>query len=301
MSLRSITKDELNGVLGEAIQAMPPLEFGGLVLTMHYCMFVEARAPFVTHEHQHPTYELTVHLGGVPLRNHIGQQVCTLSEEHRYTLLAFPPSLLHSRVQEDEGTSQILSFSFRLQGGDSHSRRVCRRIEKKLAEMGYEFPMTAVQREAVEALVTPPPPSLFRNEWLRAMIRCFVMDFLASPFAQFAQQPDMPEAGLENSIRNSILISLNSKPWTLADLGNAYNLSPRQLTRRFKAKFGTTIGRWDREARMQNARMLLETTENTVTDIAYTIGFPSLQAFTRFFHAHEGCSPSDFRARHRSQ
>ena len=83
--------------------------------------------------------------------------------------------------------------------------------------------------------------------------------------------------------------------------GQCVQPEPRQLSRRFKAKFGTTIGRWNREARMQNARMLLETTENTVTDIAYTIGFPSLQAFTRFFHAYEGCSPSEFRARRRSQ
>jgi AraC-like DNA-binding protein len=299
MGLRDINRGELNGILAEAIREMPPIEIGGLALTMHYCMYVEGPKHFHTPEHQHPTYELTVHLGGAPLDTSVGRNPHPLSEEREAVLLALPPSLLHSRTQVVDAMSQILSFSFRLQGRDAQARRLCRRINARLGELGYEVPLTPLQREAVERLVAPPPPSRFRNELLRSAVKCFVMEFLATSFAHVAQDPEIPDNELENSVRNSVFISLNRRPLTLATLSQAYSLSPRQLTRRFKAKFGMTIGHWQRQTRLENARELLESTEDTVTDIAYTTGFPSLQAFTRFFHACEGCSPSEFRARKR--
>ena len=301
MGLRDINRRELNGILAEAIREMPPVEIGGLALTMHYCMYVEGPAHFHTPEHQHPTYELTVHLGGAPLDTSVGSQAHTLSEERRGTLLAMPPSLLHSRTQTVDAMSQILSFSFRLQGRDAPSRRICRRINARLGDLGYEVPLTALQREAVERLVDPPPPSRFRNELLRSALKSFVMEFLAMSFAHVAQEPEIPDNELENSVRNSVYLGLNGRPLTLATLSQAYSLSPRQLTRRFKTKFGMTIGHWQRQTRLENAKELLESTENTVTDIAYTIGFPSLQAFTRFFHAGTGCSPSAFRAQCRAK
>lgn len=83
---------------------------------------------------------------------------------------------------------------------------------------------------------------------------------------------------------------------TRNDLAAALNLSPRTLDRYLKRE-GT--GFREIAVRTQHAlacRRLLEGRQS-ITEIAYSLGFTDAANFTRAFRAHAGCSPREFRER----
>jgi len=47
------------------------------------------------------------------------------------------------------------------------------------------------------------------------------------------------------------------------------------------------------------AKTMLNSTENSVTEIAKSCGFDNVYYFSRTFRIHEGISPSEYRNRHR--
>ena len=74
-------------------------------------------------------------------------------------------------------------------------------------------------------------------------------------------------------------------------------MSPRNFSRAFGAKTGSTPARFVERARLQCARVLLETTAETVEAIAAACGFGSADVMTRVMQRSLGVSPSDYRKR----
>ena len=72
-------------------------------------------------------------------------------------------------------------------------------------------------------------------------------------------------------------------------------MSTRTLSRRFEAETGRGALQWIRERRIDRARALLEDTDLSVTDIAFTTGFGSLGAFRRQFARATGTTPRSYR------
>ena len=58
---------------------------------------------------------------------------------------------------------------------------------------------------------------------------------------------------------------------------------------------GTTPISYRNGLRLAEARRLMQTTTLTIHDIAYHVGFQSVQEFNRLFRRETGCSPSQFR------
>jgi transcriptional regulator GlxA family with amidase domain len=74
-------------------------------------------------------------------------------------------------------------------------------------------------------------------------------------------------------------------------------MSPRNFSRAFSAKTGSTPGRFVERARLQRARLLLETTTQTVEAIAAACGFGSADVMARAMQRVLGVGPSDYRKR----
>ena len=77
-------------------------------------------------------------------------------------------------------------------------------------------------------------------------------------------------------------------------------LTARTLRRRFKAETGMTWRRFVREARMTQAINLLGSGRMRVSEVALSVGFRSIGAFTHAFSAQFGRTPSDFARNQRS-
>lgn len=89
------------------------------------------------------------------------------------------------------------------------------------------------------------------------------------------------------------------RSWRVERLAAHVGLSPAHLARRFRARFGHTLARYQLIQRVGAAQALLACTEEAVGTIGARVGLPDPHHFNKLFRRIAGCPPSEFRARHR--
>lgn len=83
--------------------------------------------------------------------------------------------------------------------------------------------------------------------------------------------------------------------FSLSDVAKALDRSPAYLTDLVRRKTGRTVVSWIVEYRMRSARKLLETTTQSVTQIAEKIGYEDTGYFIRQFRQLHGITPKAWR------
>jgi len=83
---------------------------------------------------------------------------------------------------------------------------------------------------------------------------------------------------------------------SLQELARAVAVSPRTLARKVEAGIGTTPQRFVQRVRVSHAVHLLETTRESVEEVAARVGYADSAAFRRTFRRHTGASPRVHRA-----
>ena len=86
-----------------------------------------------------------------------------------------------------------------------------------------------------------------------------------------------------------------NEPMSLRELAKIAMLSPYHFNRVFRLVTGVTPCRFLNVLRMEAAKRLLITTQSTVSDVCFGVGFNSLGSFTRDFRNFVGLPPSSFR------
>ena len=84
---------------------------------------------------------------------------------------------------------------------------------------------------------------------------------------------------------------------TLCDVAKAVGYSPAYLTNKVKRETGRTVNRWIIERRMAQALLLLNTTNQSVEQIATAVGYQNTCYFFRQFRQHKGTTPQVWRER----
>ena len=74
-------------------------------------------------------------------------------------------------------------------------------------------------------------------------------------------------------------------------------VSPAHLIRTFRRVFGETPHRYLQRRRVERAMFLLRSTDRSVTDVCFAVGFGSLGTFSRTFREIVGESPTVYRRR----
>ncbi len=90
-----------------------------------------------------------------------------------------------------------------------------------------------------------------------------------------------------------IILSRLNNPPTITELSLKTGTNQCYLKKGFKELFGTTVYDFVQEQRMLQAKMLLTTTDFTVSQVADHIGFSSLSNFSSAFKKHTGIFPSE--------
>lgn len=83
--------------------------------------------------------------------------------------------------------------------------------------------------------------------------------------------------------------------YNLRELAKAFRVSTRTMLRRFKAETGTSPLAFIHEARVRNARVLLESTDLPLVDIAARVGYTDLASFRRVFTRATNLTPGAYR------
>ena len=95
--------------------------------------------------------------------------------------------------------------------------------------------------------------------------------------------------------KTTLLLHENSSR-SVAEVASACSLSTSRLSHLFKAKIGTTVGKFRCTCRFKKAkRMLVDTPGVAIKEIAYTLGYHHTSSFTRAFEHEVGESPTDYR------
>ena len=85
------------------------------------------------------------------------------------------------------------------------------------------------------------------------------------------------------------------EPLTVPEIADLLDVSQRQLERQFKKHVGCTVVQFGLLRRLQNARLLLISTQLSIRQIATASGFNTLSHFAYSFGKFFGRRPSDYR------
>jgi transcriptional regulator GlxA family with amidase domain len=86
-----------------------------------------------------------------------------------------------------------------------------------------------------------------------------------------------------------------AQPLDIPSLAKLAHVSEAHFIRTFRATFGETPHRYLQRRRVERAMFLLGTTERSVTEICFDVGFASLGTFSRTFRDIVGESPTEYR------
>lgn len=80
-----------------------------------------------------------------------------------------------------------------------------------------------------------------------------------------------------------------------SDLASLVGYTEYYLTEKFKKETGMSVSSYIRRARIERAKMLLESTDQSVSEISEQLAFNTVNYFIQSFHDHMGCSPAQYR------
>jgi AraC-like DNA-binding protein len=88
-----------------------------------------------------------------------------------------------------------------------------------------------------------------------------------------------------------------AEPLDIPALARVAGVSEAHFIRTFRRTFGETPHRYLQRRRVERAMFLLRSSDRSVTDICFDVGFGSLGTFSRTFRAIVGVSPVAYRRR----
>jgi transcriptional regulator GlxA family with amidase domain len=129
----------------------------------------------------------------------------------------------------------------------------------------------------------------------RAARRCVVPPWRDGGQAQYIERPLPAEDGVTTAPTRGWALARLGEPLTLRQLAEHASMSVRTFTRRFRAETGASPGRWLLQQRVDRARLLLETTDLGVDQVARRSGFGTAGSLRQHFAAAIGVPPTTYR------
>ncbi len=113
------------------------------------------------------------------------------------------------------------------------------------------------------------------------------------------RQPRPSTAGLARDRRPlqrayELMLGDVARAWSLTELARECGISETRLKAGFRATYGLPVYSFLQEARLKEARRLLEMGSMSVTDVALSIGYASLSHFSSLFSRRFGIQPSKY-------
>ncbi|KXK62188.1 AraC family transcriptional regulator [Micromonospora rosaria] len=129
----------------------------------------------------------------------------------------------------------------------------------------------------------------------RAARRCVVPAWRDGGQAQYIERPVPRGPGTGVAATREWARQRLHEPLTLRDLAGHARMSVRTFVRHFRSETGLSPVQWLLQQRTDHARLLLETTDLPVDQVAHRAGFGTAAAFRQQLHQRIGVSPSAYR------
>jgi AraC-like DNA-binding protein len=142
---------------------------------------------------------------------------------------------------------------------------------------------------------TPPPASLLKLKFEELIVNILTNNNHMALRTYFS--------GLQSVTKPSIREIMEANFFTNLSLEEFAKLCARSLSafkQEFKTLYQTTPGKWLQEKRLEYARYLLETTDNTIEEICMETGFENRSHFIRVFKSKYGLPPGRMKTQMRA-
>jgi transcriptional regulator GlxA family with amidase domain len=131
----------------------------------------------------------------------------------------------------------------------------------------------------------------------------YLVVFMARPGGQSQFSVRLRARQSRNQVVRTVLDAVTADPagdHSLDAVARRVGVSVRQLTRLFRAEFGTTVTRFVEQTRLEAAQALLESGTDPLDVVARRSGFGSEETLRRAFQRELGVTPGTYRARFRT-
>lgn len=112
---------------------------------------------------------------------------------------------------------------------------------------------------------------------------------------EYSSTLSVREEAFIQRFRDVVTKQMSNSDLSVEDIGSELNLSRVQLYRKIKALTGQSPVELTRHIRLKRGRDLLETTDMTISEIAYKVGFTAPSYFTKCFKDEFGILPGELR------
>ncbi|AUC81025.1 hybrid sensor histidine kinase/response regulator transcription factor [Lacinutrix sp. Bg11-31] len=135
-----------------------------------------------------------------------------------------------------------------------------------------------------------------RLDQLLLLRKKIIAKFKTSDFNDLVKKPTSnPEDKFLKKIISIIHEDINNHAFGSKELAKKLFLSESQVYRKLKAISGKSTALFIRSIRLQKSKDLIQTTNRTIAEIAYDVGFNDPSWFSRAFKEEFGLSPSEFK------
>jgi AraC family transcriptional regulator len=137
----------------------------------------------------------------------------------------------------------------------------------------------------------------------KLLVDCLVMDVIKTVMGNITDY--QPEFDVYDNVKLNHLVTIEmAKTYitthfqdniSLADISNHCHVSPFHFSRLFKKLTSWPPHQFLSQVRLKYAALLLQNTEQSVSDVAFTSGFNSVEHFTAAFRERHGFAPGNYR------
>jgi len=132
------------------------------------------------------------------------------------------------------------------------------------------------------------------NEWYAAEMRMILCQIVLDTVKSLAESTMLSDDSLAMRAREYMKKNIKVNI-SVDNIAAACGLSESQFARRFKQASGVTPADCLQRIRIEEACRILRETNNSITEVAFELGFSSSQYFSTVFRRYTGMSPYNFR------
>ena len=261
-----------------------------------YTIFVSDHISLPVEIHTHNYYQFIYCQKGVGTIQ-IGKE-CYCAVPGRAYLIG--PMEEHAIIPKD--SLRLIEVKFKVEGED---------FEKSLSQLPCEFEIDehlSLRLSFKEVAKEGLSQKTYSNEATNSALMLFLIrllrkhDVKAQESTSHSIYFDTPHRRDSNTDRDVDFVQVIdyiekhlSEPITLDELSALAHFEKSYLTVRFKEIWGISPMRYVNWMRVERAKVLLATTDKSITDISREVGFGSIHYFSRYFKEKENITPNEYR------
>lgn len=159
---------------------------------------------------------------------------------------------------------------------------------------GPRFYMTPDMQNAVQKILTTNYKGNTRRMFLKSQVTELLSHFFA--FLASDMKERMSNNDKEKLFKAKEIIANNiSNPPSLSELSKLIGLNNHKLKKNFKELFGVPVFKFLQEERLNKAYEMLSTTNQSIQEVAWFVGYESLSSFSNAFQTKFGVRPNEIK------